>query len=252
MLNFRLLAPAILIDVNGIPGLAGVEAAEGGLRIGALTRHRTLETSPEIGSRFPVITHAMSHVAHLAIRNRGTIGGSLSHADPAAELPTLAVLLDARLTVVRAAGERVIAAADFFEGALTTALADDEFVTHIDLPALPADTGWGFHEAARRHGDFGLAGTATTVTRSGGAAGEVRIALLGVGDTPIRATAAEDLLKGSRFEDDAIAAAVDRVREGLAPNDDLHASADFRRHLAGVMTERALSDAWARAGGEQA
>ena len=247
MLNFRLLAPAVLVDLNGLPGLDTVEVNGDSLRIGSLTRHRTLETSSEVAARFPVVTAAMAHVAHLAIRNRGTIGGSLSHADPAAELPTLALLLDARIGVAGPDGTREIAAADFFEGALTTALADDEMVTHADIPNLPAGHGWGFQEIARRHGDFGLAGAAAVVTRNGDTAGEVRIAMLGVGDTPLRATAAEDILTGSTFDAGIINAAIEAVRSAVEPNDDLHASADFRRHLAGVQAKRALADAWARA-----
>jgi carbon-monoxide dehydrogenase medium subunit len=248
MLNFRLLSPAVLVDVNRIPGLDGVREAEGGgVRIGALTRHHALETSTVISERFPVLAAAMAHVAHLAIRNRGTIGGSLCHADPAAELPALAVLLDARITAARSGGTRIIDAADFFAGALTSALEADEVVTEIDLPALPPGTGWGFHEFARRSGDFGIAGVAATVTRAGEAASQVRIALLGVGEAPCRARDAEALLTGTRFDAAALQAAAASVRQAIDPNDDLHASADFRRHLAGVLTMRALSDAWRRA-----
>ena len=247
MLNFRLLSPAVLVDINRIPGLDSLEDDDETLRIGALARHRVLETSPGVAERFPVLASAMTHVAHLAIRNRGTIGGSLCHADPAAELPTIIVLLDARITVARAGDTRVIEAADFFDAALTSSLEDDEIVTQIELPALPAGTGWGFHEFARRSGDFGLAGAAATVTRSGDTVDQVRIALLGVGETPFRASEAEALLAGRSIDPDAIGAAVDVVRESVEPNDDLHASADYRRHLAGVLVERALSDAWGRA-----
>ena len=247
MLNFRLLSPAVVIDINRIQGLDRIGEHDGGLTIGALTRHRALETSQAVNHRFPVLGAAMTHVAHLAIRNRGTIGGSLSHADPAAELPMMAVLLDAKITVARSGGSRAIDAADFFESALTTTLADDEIVTHIDLPAPPAGMGWGFCEFSRRAGDFGIVGVAALVARSDGKAGQVRIALLGVGETPLRARAAESILEGGAFDDDAIGAAVEAVRETVEPNDDLHASADYRRHLAGVLTERALSDAWRRA-----
>ncbi len=248
MMNFRLVSPAVLIDIRKIAPPDTIEEADGHVRIGALTRHRALETSPLIADRFPVVTAAMKHVAHLAIRNRGTIGGSLCHADPAAELPAIAVLLDARISVARQGGERTIEARDFFEGALWTAVGDDEIVTRIDLPLLPPGAGWGFHEFARRHGDFGLAGAAATVTKSAGRATEVRIALLGVGETPVRAHAAEALLTGSDFGPDAVAAAAVAVRDGIDPTDDLHASADYRRHLAGVLAERALADAWGRAG----
>ena len=213
-------------------------------QISAVAGHRVVM----IGRREESLAAAMGHVAHLAIRNRGTIGGSLCHADPAAELPALAVLLDARIHAASCGGERIVEAGSFFEGALWTALDDGEIVTRIDFPLLPPGTGWGFHEFARRHGDFGLAGAAATVTGSAGRAAEVRIALFGVGDTPVRATAAETLLTGTGFEPDAVAAAVEALRDGVDPGDDLHASADYRRHLAGVMAERALSDAWARVG----
>ena len=248
MMNFRLVSPAVLVDIRAIAPPDAIQEADGYVRIGALTRHRALETSPLIRDRFPVLTAAMSHVAHLAIRNRGTIGGSLCHADPAAELPAMAVLLDARIHAAHCGGERIVEAGAFFEGALWTALEAGEIVTRIDVPLLPPGTGWGFHEFARRHGDFGLAGAAVTATGSAGRATEIRIALFGVGETPLRAPAAEALLTDTGFEPDALAAAVDAVRDGIDPDDDLHASADYRRHLAGVMAERALGDAWARAG----
>ena len=248
MMNFRLVSPTVLVDIRGIAPPDAIEEADGHVRIGALTRHRALETSPLIRDRFPVLSAAMTHVAHLAIRNRGTIGGSLCHADPAAELPAMAVLLDARIHVARRNGERIVEAGAFFEGALWTALEDGEIVTQIDIPLLPPGTGWGFHEFARRHGDFGLAGAAVTATGSAGRATEVRIALLGVGETPVRAPVAEALLTGTGFEPDSVAAAAEAVRDGIDPDDDLHASADYRRHLAGVLAERALGDAWARAG----
>lgn len=247
MLNFRLLSPSVIVDINAIPGLDQIEDYNGGLKIGALTRHFSLETSQAVSKRFPVLSAAMIHVAHLAIRNRGTIGGSLSHADPAAELPTIAVLLDAKITVARSGGERVIDARGFFESALNSALEDDEIVTQIEFPALPARTGWGFHEFTRRSGDFGLAGVAVTMTQSGKNATNVRIALLGVDETPIRATEAESLLNGNEYSMDGVRAAVEIVRDSIEPNNDLHASADYRRHLVGILTERALTSAWRRA-----
>jgi carbon-monoxide dehydrogenase medium subunit len=248
MLNFRLLAPAVLVDVNRIPGLAGVEEHEGGLRIGALTRHHTLETSELVKARVPVLHDAMQFVAHLAIRNRGTIGGSLSHADPAAELPTMAVLLDAEIVAHGPNGARTIAAQDFFESALATTLEDDEIVTEIRLPALPAQTGWAFEEFARRSGDFGIAGVGVTLSLADGKVGEARIALLGVAQTPMRAGAAEALLQGKGRDDDLIAAAAEAARKAAEPEDDLHGSADYRRHLVGVLVRRALVAAWDRAG----
>jgi len=247
MLNFRLLAPAVLVDVNRIPGLAGVEEHEGGLRIGALTRHHTLETSELVKARFPVLHAAMQFVAHIAIRNRGTIGGSLSHADPAAELPTMAVLLDAEIEAQGPNGARTIAARDFFESALATTLEEDEIVTEIRLPALPDRTGWAFEECARRSGDFGIAGVGVTLSLVDGKVGDARIALLGVGQTPIRASAAEELLQGKDCDDDLIAAAAESAREAAEPEGDLHGSADYRRHLVGVLARRAVAAAWDRA-----
>jgi CO/xanthine dehydrogenase FAD-binding subunit len=247
MLNFRLLKPAILVDIKRIPALAYIEEDHSAIRVGAMTTHRQLEISPIIARALPVLGHAMTHVAHLAIRNRGTIGGSLSHADPAAELPMTALLLDAELQIASRAGRRTVRARDFFLDALTVDLAADDVVTEVVLPKLPADTGWGFEEVARRAGDFALAAVAATVTVSRGAIRQARIAVTGMGATPVRATAAEMLLAGRaldpRLLDDVIAA----VRASVAPSSDLHASADYRRHLAGVLTARAVAAAWGRA-----
>ncbi|MGA2816367.1 MAG: xanthine dehydrogenase family protein subunit M [Xanthobacteraceae bacterium] len=247
MLNFRLLRPSLLVDINRIPGLASIEETETGIRVGALTRHHQLEMSPIIGRHLPVLSCAMTHVAHLAIRNRGTIGGSLSHADPAAELPMMALLLDAALHIASASGKRTVAARDFFLDALTVDLAAGDMVTEIMLPKLPPRTGWGFEEVARRHGDFALAAVAATLTASGGVIAQARIALTGVGPTALRALAAEALLVGQSLEPKLTSHAVEAVRAAIAPDTDLHASADYRRHLAGALTRRALVAAWRRA-----
>jgi len=247
MLNFRLLRPSILIDINRIPGLAFIEETPDSIRIGALTRHFQLETSPLVARHFPVLSCAMTHVAHLAIRNRGTIGGSLSHADPAAELPMLVLLLNAELRIVSASGTRAVAARDFFLDTMTVALDSAELLTEIVLPKLPPHTGWGFEEVARRHGDFALAAVATTLTLSGGRIAEARIASTGVGPTALRATEAETLLVGRRLNDKLTLRAIAAVRETISPETDLHASSDYRRHLAGVLTGRALAAAWRRA-----
>lgn len=250
MLNFRLLRPSVLVDINRIPGLAGVEDRGGSIRIGALTRHVVLETSDIVATHFPVLSEAMTFVAHLAIRNRGTIGGSLSHADPAAELPMMAMLLDARIGIASGAGRRTVAPADFFLGALTTGLGDDDLVTDIELPKLPAGTGWGFEEVARRSGDFALACVAATISMADGVMGEVRIGMMGVGETAMRASDAETMLTGQpRLTDELIDEAVASIRGVVEPNTDLHASSDYRRHLVGVLARRALLAAWRRAGG---
>ena len=248
MLNFRLLRPAILVDINRIPGLAFIEDAGDAVKIGALTRHYQLETSPVIAKHFPVLSDAMTHVAHLAIRNRGTIGGSLSHADPAAELPMMALLLGAKLHIISGKGKRTVEAREFFRDALTVDLADDELLTEIHLPKLPPQTGWGFEEVARRAGDFALAAVAATITISGGTMKETRIALTGVGPTPVRASEAEALLVGRKLEAKLMARTIEAVRAAIEPETDLHASSDYRRHLAGVLAGRALVAALQRAG----
>jgi carbon-monoxide dehydrogenase medium subunit len=252
MLNFRLLRPAILVDINRIAELAFIEDGEDAIRIGALTRHHRLETSPVVARTFPVISAAIAHVAHLAIRNRGTIGGSLSHADPAAELPMLALLLDATLTIASPAGRRAVAARDFFLGALSVDLAADEIVTEIAFPKLPAGTGWGFEEVARRHGDFALAAVAATLTVSDSRITQARIAMTGVDETAKRAGDAEAMLVGQALTPALRDAAIDAVRNCVTPNTDLHASSNYRRHLVGVLAGRALAAAWQRARGAPA
>jgi carbon-monoxide dehydrogenase medium subunit len=252
MLNFRLLRPAVLVDINRIPNLSFIDENEGVIRVGALTRHHQIETSPIIARHLPVLGFAMTHVAHLAIRNRGTIGGSLSHGDPAAELPMLALLLDGELHITSRSGRRTISAHDFFLDALTVDLADGDIVTEIVLPKLPPKTGWGFEEVARRAGDFALAAAAATLTVSGGTIMQARIALTGVGATAMRATDAEALLNGRPLDPEARNGVMDAVRESVQPSTDLHASADYRRHLVGVLARRAVDAAWRRAQPETA
>ena len=247
MLNFRLLRPALLVDINRIAGLAYIEEAADHIRVGALTRHYQLETSGFIARHLPVVACAMTHVAHLAIRNRGTVGGSLSHADPAAELPMLALLLDAEFHIASPAGKRVAAARDFFLDALTVALDTAEMLTEIVLPKLPPQTGWGFEEVARRHGDFALAAAAATLTVADGAIRQARIALTGVGPTALRAAEAEAMLTGHAPDGALVDRVIDAVRSVISPETDLHASSDYRRHLAGVLTGRVLTAAWRRA-----
>ena len=247
MLNFRLLRPSVLVDINRIPDLAYVHEDGEGVRIGALTRHHQLETSPVIARHFPVLTEAMTHVAHLAIRNRGTIGGSLSHADPAAELPMIALLLDAGLRVVSPAGTRTVAARDFFRDTLSVDLAEDEIVTEIVLPKLAPRTGWSFEEAARRSGDFALAAVAVMLTLSAGVIAQARIAMTGVAPTARRVPRAEELLAGTRLDDGVGNDVIEAVRAATEPPTDLHASSDYRRHLVGVLAGRALAAAWRRA-----
>jgi len=239
MLNFRVVDVPLFVDINGIEGLDRIEETDGGgLRIGALTRHSTLETSNLVKDRFPVMHEAMKHVAHLAIRNRGTIGGSLSHADPAAELPTMAVLLNATIITANASGGREISAAEFFIAPLTTSLTPDEIVVAVDLPGLPQGSGYGFEEFAQRRGDFGIAGVAAIVKMDGQIVTKARIALMGLHDIPMRAHGAEAALVENGI--DAAAAA---ARQEVDPMTDLHGSAEYRRHLAEALTRRALTTA---------
>jgi carbon-monoxide dehydrogenase medium subunit len=247
LLNFRLLRPSILIDINRIESLAFISETATDIRVGALTRHYQLETSPVIARHLPVLSCAMTHVAHLAIRNRGTIGGSLAHGDPAAELPMMALLLDAELHIGSVSAARITAARDFFLDALTVDLNAGEIVTEIALPKLPPQTGWGFAEVSRRRGDFALAAAAATLAVAAGAIVEARIALSGIGRTAVRAATAESLLVGHALEPPLVSQAIEAVRAAIGPDTDLHASADYRRHLAGVLTGRALAAAWRRA-----
>jgi carbon-monoxide dehydrogenase medium subunit len=247
LLNFRLLRPSILIDINRIESLAFISETATDIRVGALTRHCQLETSPVIARHLPVLSCAMTHVAHLAIRNRGTIGGSLAHGDPAAELPMMALLLDAELHIGSVSAARITAARDFFLDALTVDLNAGEIVTEIALPKLPPQTGWGFAEVSRRRGDFALAAAAATLAVAAGAIVEARIALSGIGRTAVRAATAESLLVGHALEPPLVSQAIEAVRAAIEPDTDLHASADYRRHLAGVLTGRALAAAWRRA-----
>lgn len=249
MLNFRVVRPSLIVDVSRLIELEYVrERSDGGLSIGALTRHRTLETSPLVARRFPVIPEAMKHVAHLAIRNRGTIGGSLSHADPAAELPMLACLLDAIVVAQSTRGERLISAANFFVGSLTSALEEDELVVRVELPGI-RHNGWAFDEFARRAGDFALAAVGVVLDVADGRIANARVAMMGVGDTPLRRLDAEAVLQGQALSEQVVISAVEAACADLEPRQDLHASPDFRRHLARVLTAAVLRRAWARATG---
>jgi CO/xanthine dehydrogenase FAD-binding subunit len=250
LLAMRLSRPTVVVDVNDVEELAGIRPLDGGgLAVGALTRERTAERSPLVAEHVPVLAEALPMIGHVSIRNRGTIGGSLAHADASAELPAVAVVTDAELTVRSARGERTIAAADFFVGHFTTALDDDELLTEVRFPAAPPAAGWAFHEIARRHGDFALVGVAAMVTLDDDRVREARVALMGVADGPVRAVAAESALVGQLPEPDALEAAAREATRDLAPASDLHGSSEFRRHLAAVATRRALTTAAARAGG---
>jgi CO/xanthine dehydrogenase FAD-binding subunit len=250
LLAMRLARPTVVVDVNDVDGLGDIRPRDGGgLAIGALTRERTAELSPLVAERVPVLAEALPMIGHVSIRNRGTVGGSLAHADASAELPAVAVVTGADLTVRSARGERIVAADDFFVGHFTTVLDDDELLTEIRFPEGPAGAGWAFHEIARRHGDFALVGVAAMVTLDDDRIGEARVALMGVADGPVRATAAEVALAGQLPEPDVLEAAGREATRDLEPASDLHGSSEFRRHLAAVAARRALTTAVARAGG---
>jgi CO/xanthine dehydrogenase FAD-binding subunit len=239
-----------VVDDNEVDDLAGIRPLDGdGLAVGALTRERTAELSPLVTERVPVLAEALPMIGHVSIRNRGTIGGSLAHADASAELPAVAVATGADMTVRSARGERIVAADDFFVGHFTTALDDDELLTEVRFPAAPPGAGWAFHEIARRHGDFALVGVAAMVTLDDDRIGEARVVLMGVADGPVRAVDAASGLVGRLPAPDVLEAAAREATRDLEPASDLHGSSEFRRHLAAVATRRALATAVARAGG---
>lgn len=251
MLNFRLLSPSVLIDINRIPGLGEIqEQPDGGLKIGALTRHHALETSLVVKRLYPVLHAAMQHVAHLAIRNRGTIGGSITHADPAAELPMMMKLLDANITLVSSKGTRIVEADDFFLGALTSDVEENELVTEINLPPLPQGAGWAFEEVARRAGDFALAAVGVVLHVEQGKVAEARIGVMGVADTPVRINDAETILFNQSCDPAVLDEVVQAVVQAVQPSSDLHASAEYRLHLIEVLVRRTIMTAWLRATGE--
>lgn len=249
-MNFRLAAPAMLVDLNRVPDLAYAVERDGGVAIGSMTRQRAVERSALVARRAPLLAEALGFVAHPQIRNRGTIGGSLAHADPAAELPAVAVALGARLRARSVANPegRWIDADDFFPGLFTSALEPDEILVEVAFPAPPPRTGQAFEEFARRHGDYALAGAAAVVTLDGaGRCGSARIALLSVADGPLRATAAEAALTGAEPNQEAVRSAADDAAREVDPPADIHATAAYRRHLVGVLVRRALARAVERA-----
>jgi carbon-monoxide dehydrogenase medium subunit len=246
-MNFRLARPAVLIDINEIGDLAGIRSHKAAVQIGALTRYRALQRDDTFGKRFPLIGEALPHIAHPQIRNRGTVGGNLSHADPASELPAITLALHARFRVRSAKQERLIAAADFFTGALTTDLQPDEMLIEIELPAPKPRSGSCFMEIARRRGDFAIAGVAAMVTMDTlDKCAEVRLTLCGVGETPVDASAAADGLIGQTLNETSIAEAAASLQRMISPTGNVHATADYQRHVAGVLAGRALQTAFQR------
>jgi aerobic carbon-monoxide dehydrogenase medium subunit len=239
LMKVRLAAPTVLVDLRRIPGLHGIEQQNGGWRVGPMTRHADLQDTPELG----VVSRAASLIADQQVRNRGTIGGSLAHGDPASDLPAVLLALDGEVSARGPNGDRSIAAADLFEDYLTTALAHDEVITEVRLPALEG-YGFGYQKFTRRAEDWAMVGVCALVSRaSDGTCDDVRIGLTNMGATALRATAAEDALRGGQLDDSSIAAAAEQAAEGTDPPGDLNATPDYKRHLARVLTRRALQEA---------
>ena len=247
LLSLRLARPAHLLDINRVAALSSIENGNG-LTVGAMVRHRAIERSDVVRTANPLLAHAVRFIGHSAIRNRGTVGGSIAHADPAAELPAILLALDGEVEARSTRGTRTIPAPAFFEGFLTTSLEPDELLTAVRVPALLAGTGWSFQEFSRRSGDFAIVGVAATVRLDGnGKVADARLAFSGVDQVPVRATTAESVLTGATPSDDLWKSAAHAAASPLEPASDIHGSAAYRKHLAAVLAERALREAHDRA-----
>jgi len=240
LLALRLARPAVLIDINGIDELSGISATNGSVAIGAMTREYMAEESETVAGAVPLLAAALPFIGHEAIRNRGTVGGSLAHADPAAELPAVARALDAEFVVRGPSGERVVPAAQWFEGYLTTSRRPDELLLEVRFPAAAKGTGVSFQEVARRHGDFAIVGLAVSLVLSGGVISDARLAFAGLSYVPARATAAEDLLTGERPSAELFDEAARRATGDIDPPADLHGSPDYRKTVAAALVRRGL------------
>jgi carbon-monoxide dehydrogenase medium subunit len=248
LLALRFAQPAHLVDLNRVPGLSGIqERSDDGLSIGALTRTADIESSSVVGQRAPLLREAAGLVGHAAIRNRGTIGGSVAHADPAAELPAALVALDATLRISGRDGEREVPAEDFFQGYYTTDLGESDILTELLIPQSPLGSGSAFVEESRRRGDFAMAGAAAVLTMDAGQCINARVVLMGVSDKPYRAREAESVLVGSSVNALDVDRAAEAATAQLTPGGDIHASSEYRRALAAVVTGRALQLARQRA-----
>jgi carbon-monoxide dehydrogenase medium subunit len=246
MLAFRVASPSLLIDLRKLSELREIRIADDGVTLGAMVRWRDILDDSRLRGAHPLLSAAVEHVAHYQIRNRGTVGGSVAHADPAAELPGIVVTCEATIVAIGKTGTRLIAAADFFVGPLMTALKSDEIITEIRFPAWPAQRRFGFSEFARRRGDFALAAAALFYDEdNAGRARDAHVGVIGVGDRPLRLTAVEASINGSRVDETIIARAEAAASAAVEPSDDIHASGAYRKALAGVMVERALKSAMA-------
>lgn len=247
VLAFRLAAPSVLVDLRRIPDLRRITVDGKGVRLGAMTRWRDIEDDERLRTAHPLLVAAIGHVAHYQIRNRGTVGGSLAHADPATEMPGIAVGCDAEVEVVGASGARTLQAADLFVGPLTTSLQADEIIVGVRLPPWPSGRRWAFEEFSKRRGDYALAAVAVYYDEDeSGRARDAHVAVVGAADTPLRLPAAEAALNGSAVDDSVIAGAAKAASEAVDPPDDIHAPAAYRRALVGTLLERALQRASTR------
>jgi carbon-monoxide dehydrogenase medium subunit len=241
ILAFRLAAPSVLVDLRRVPGLGHIGIDTDGVRLGALVRWRDIEDDARLATAHPLLREAISHVAHYQIRNRGTVGGSLAHADPAAELPGIAVTCDAEIVLVGAAGTRRVGAGEFFTGALSTVRRPDEIITEVHLPFWPRNRRWAFQEFAQRQGDFALAGIALFYDADAhGRVCNAHVGVIGACDRPHRLTAVETMLNGHTLDDDLISAAAAIAAQAVAPPADMHAAAAYRRGLVATLVERGL------------
>ena len=249
LMNMRLVRPGVVVDINGIADLTQImPEQDGGLSVGALTRQRQVEQSSLVRERFPLLSEAVPNIGHFQIRNRGTVGGSLAHADPAAEIPALSLTLDAEFIVAKRGSERVVNAGDFFVTHLTTVLEPDEMLTQVRFPSPPRSWQWGFQEVCRRDGDFALVGAVAMLQLdASGVCQDSRITIFGAGGTPLRMSAAEAILQGSNVDADVRQQAAQAVSRALDPISDIHASAEYRKDVGGVMARRALEQALAAA-----
>jgi len=248
MLAFRVASPSLLVDLRKLAELRQIKIADDGVTLGAMVRWRDILDDVRLRLAQPLLVAAVEHVAHYQIRNRGTVGGSIAHADPAAEMPGIVATCEAKIAVVGKAGARVIDAANFFQGPLMTALKPDEIITEIRLPAWPAKRRFGFQEFARRRGDFALAAAMLFYDEDGGKAGNAQafnahVGAIGVADRPLRLTAVEQVLNGNKIDEAVIAKAEAAASASVDPHDDIHAGGAYRKALIGVMVERALKSA---------
>jgi carbon-monoxide dehydrogenase medium subunit len=251
MMNFRLVQPAVLVDINNIPGLAGIEGDKNGLRLGAMVRHSSLERDPLVKEFAPLIHESMPLIATPQIRNRGTIGGSLAHADASAELVVVSTALGANFKILKDGADRVVPASDFFVGLLMTTMEPDELLVEIEIPPLLPRSGWSLKEISRRSHDFAILGVAAVLTLDKkDRPTDARLVYLSAGDGPISAPAAANMLIEEEVTPELICAVADKASvDEIDPGSDIHATADFRRHLANVLTRRALEEAFQRAKG---